>query len=65
MLFRSILSGGGHHTAYSTALDATYLTTFAEMMGIEAITIGDGTSINQFRNELRWNEAYWGRGSLV
>lgn len=60
-----ILSGGGHHTAYSTALDATYLTTFAEMMGIEAITIGDGTSINQFRNELRWNEAYWGRGSLV
>ena len=32
-----ILSGGGHHTAYSTALDATYLTTFAEMMGIEEI----------------------------
>jgi L-arabinose isomerase len=60
-----ILAGGGHHTAYSTALDATYLTTFAEMMGIEAVTIGDGTSVSQFRNELRWNEAYWGRGSMV
>jgi len=54
-----ILAGGGHHTAYSRALDSDYLLTFAEMMGIEAIRIGEGTSIHQFRSELRWNEAYW------
>ena len=60
-----ILAGGGHHTAYSSALDSDYLLTFAEMMGIEAIRIGQGSSVHQFRNELRWNEAYWGRPALI
>ncbi|MCK9547205.1 MAG: L-arabinose isomerase [Sphaerochaeta sp.] len=54
-----ILAGGGHHTAYSSALDTDYLLTYAEMMGIEAVRIGKGTSIHQLRSELRWNEAYW------
>ncbi len=54
-----ILAGGGHHTAYSSALDSEDLTTFAEMMGIEAICIGEGSTITQIRNELRWNEGYW------
>jgi L-arabinose isomerase len=60
-----ILAGGGHHTAFSSALDTEYLTTFAEMMGIEAIRIGEGTTISQVRNELRWNEAYWSGSKRV
>lgn len=60
-----ILAGGGHHTAFSSALDTEYLTTFAEMMGIEAIRIGEETTIAQVRNELRWNEAYWSGSKRV
>ncbi len=54
-----ILAGGGHHTAYTNLLDIEYLRDFAEITGIELVHIGEGTTIPAFRNELRWNEAYW------
>lgn len=56
-----ILAGGGHHTAYSNIVDIEYLRDFAEMTGIELVSIGQGTAIPAFRNELRWNDAYWSR----
>lgn len=56
-----ILAGGGHHTAYSDAIEVDYLRTFAEMTGIECVEIGQETKIPQFRNELRWNSVYYGK----
>ncbi|MCX6206839.1 MAG: L-arabinose isomerase [Bacteroidetes bacterium] len=51
-----ILAGGAHHTCYSQSLSADHLEDFAEMAGIEYLLIGKDTKINQFKNELRWNE---------
>ncbi|RFZ85954.1 L-arabinose isomerase [Mucilaginibacter terrenus] len=51
-----IYGGGAHHTAYSQNLTAEHLQDFADMAGIEFLRIGKNTTIEQFRNELRWNE---------
>ena len=50
-----ILAGGGHHTAYSDAIDVELIRTFGEMTGIECLEINNDTTIPQFRKELRWN----------
>ncbi|MBQ3798866.1 MAG: L-arabinose isomerase [Treponema sp.] len=54
-----ILAGGGHHTAFSNIISADMLRDWAEMVGIECVVIDADTKVHQFRNELRWNEAYW------
>jgi L-arabinose isomerase len=54
-----ILAGGAHHTCYSQNLTAEHLRDFADMAGIEFALIGKNTELHQFRNELRWNEAYY------
>lgn len=54
-----ILAGGAHHTCYSQNLRAEHLQDFADMAGIEFALIGRGTELYPFRNELRWNEAYY------
>src|SRR6201996_4310960 len=54
-----ILAGGAHHTCYSQNLTAEHLRDFADMAGIEFALIGKNTDLYQFRNELRWNEAYY------
>lgn len=54
-----ILAGGGHHTAYSNIIDTRYLIDYAEMTRIELLVINGETNIKGFRNEMRWNEAYW------
>jgi len=54
-----ILAGGAHHTGYSQNLAAEHLRDFADMAGIEFALIGKNTDLYQFRNELRWNEAYY------
>jgi len=51
-----IYAGGAHHTAYSQSLTAEHLQDFADIAGIEIVLIGKDTRLNQFRNELRWNE---------
>lgn len=51
-----IYAGGAHHTAYSQNLTAEHLQDFADMAGIEFVRIGKDTRLDQFRNELRWNE---------
>jgi L-arabinose isomerase len=55
-----ILAGGAHHTCYSQNLTAEHLQDFADMAGIEFTLISKDTNLHQFRNELRWNEAYYG-----
>jgi L-arabinose isomerase len=53
-----LLAGGPHHTSFSTALRREHLEDFAEMAGIELVTIGDATSVADIKKELRWNQAY-------
>ena len=54
-----ILAGGAHHSAFSMAIDAEYIEDFAEMAGVEYISIGKDTTITGIKNELRWNELYY------
>jgi len=56
-----IHAGGAHHTAFSYVVTAEQLSDWAEMAGIEYVLINKDTTIPAFRNELRWNELYWGR----
>ena len=53
-----LLAGGPHHTSFSTALRREHLEDFAEMAGIELVTIGDATLVADIKKELRWNQAY-------
>jgi L-arabinose isomerase len=54
-----IYAGGAHHTCYSQNLTSEHLANFADMAGIEYVGIDQNTNLNQFRNELRWNEVYY------
>lgn len=54
-----IYAGGAHHTCYSQNITSEYLQDFAEMAGIEFILIDKNTRLQQFKNELKWNEAYY------
>jgi L-arabinose isomerase len=54
-----ILAGGAHHFGFSQAVTAEMLADFAEIAGIECLLIGEKTDLNQFKNELRWNEVYY------
>jgi L-arabinose isomerase len=52
-------AGGPHHTVLSTALDAEILDVFATMTRTELVLINEDTTRSSFRNELRWNQAYF------
>jgi len=51
-----ILSGGAHHTGFSTSINSEYLEDFAEMLGVEYVLIDDQCNLSEFKKELRWNE---------
>jgi L-arabinose isomerase len=53
-----LTAGGPHHTSFSTALRRDHLDDFAELVGIEMLSIGDGTTVSDIRKELHWNQAY-------
>ena len=52
-----IYAGGAHHTGFSQALTTEHLRDFAEMAGIEFVTIDAETRIPEFRRELLWSDA--------
>jgi L-arabinose isomerase len=54
-----LTAGGPHHTALTTALPLEPLIDFAEMAALELVTIDAATTPYRFRQELRWNQAYW------
>lgn len=54
-----IQAGGAHHTCYSQNLSAAHMQDFADMAGIEYVRIAKDTNLYQFRNELRWNDAFY------
>lgn len=54
-----ILAGGAHHTGFSYVVTAEQLLDFAEIIGIEAVTIDERTDRVNFSNLLRMNQAAW------
>jgi len=55
-----IYAGGPHHTMFSQALSGEYFEDLAEMAGVECLRIDSQTRLGDFRNQLRWNQAYYG-----
>lgn len=55
-----ILAGGAHHTSFSFDLTTEHLQDFAEMTGIEMVVINEDTRVSELKNELKWNEVYYG-----
>jgi L-arabinose isomerase len=54
-----LTAGGPHHTCFTQAVDRETLDDFAEIAGLELLTIGGDTTPTQFRNEIRWNQVYY------
>jgi L-arabinose isomerase len=54
-----MIAGGPHHFVFSAAATAELLTDFAEIARTELLLIDDTTSIRNFKNEVRWNQAYY------
>jgi len=52
-----LAAGGPHHTVLSSALDVEVIADFAEIAGVELLVIDSNTTMRQFANELRWNDA--------
>jgi L-arabinose isomerase len=55
-----IYGGGPHHTVLSQALPRETLEDFAEMVGLECLAINQNTRLDEFKNQLRWNQAAFG-----
>jgi L-arabinose isomerase len=53
-----LMAGGPHHTCFTQAVDAETVDDFAEIAGVELVTITGETTTRRFRDELRWNQAY-------
>lgn len=52
-----IYAGGSHHTVFSLSLTAEHIQDFTEMAAVEFLKIDADTTIYDFKNELRWNDA--------
>ena len=55
-----IYAGGAHHAGFSQAVTTEMLEDFAAMAGVELVVIDADTRLRQFKQELRWNEVYYG-----
>jgi L-arabinose isomerase len=49
-------SGGAHHTGYSTQITSEHLQVYADLLGLEYVHIGRGTSLEQVRTQLAVQE---------
>ena len=54
-----LMAGGPHHTALSTAVSVETLDDFAVISGLELVRIDESSTVEGFRRELRWNQAYY------
>jgi L-arabinose isomerase len=55
-----IYAGGAHHTGFSQAVTTEMIEDFATMAGVELLVIDEDTNIRAFRQELKWNDTYYG-----
>lgn len=54
-----ILAGGTHHSSFSFSVTTEMLEDYAEIADIELLIIDKGTTIREFRKDLRNNEIYY------
>jgi L-arabinose isomerase len=54
-----IHAGGSHHTSLGFSVTKEHLRDFAAMSGVEYLVIDEGTTLDAFRDQLRWNDLYW------
>jgi L-arabinose isomerase len=54
-----IYAGGSHHTGLSQALSMDHLADFAQIAGVEFLSIDNRTRLEDFSKELRWNDVYY------
>jgi L-arabinose isomerase len=54
-----LTAGGPHHTALTTSVGLDVIADFADMAGVELLTIDGSSTSRRFHDELRWNQAYW------
>jgi L-arabinose isomerase len=54
-----IYAGGSHHTSFGYPVTPEHLADFAAMSGLEFLLIDETTSIDRFRDQLRWNDLYY------
>ena len=54
-----IYAGGSHHTSLGFSVTAQHLRDFAAMSGVELLVIDEKTTLDGFRDQLRWNDLYW------
>ena len=54
-----IYAGGAHHTSFGYAVTADQLRDFADMARIEFLLIDETTTLDTFRDKMRWNDIYY------
>jgi L-arabinose isomerase len=54
-----IHAGGSHHTALGYAVTPEHLRDFAAMSGVELLLIDQRTTLDEFRERLRWSDVAW------
>lgn len=54
-----LTAGAAHHTVLSTQVGVEAFEDFAEMAQTELLTIEEGTTLREFKKEIRWNQAYY------
>ncbi|WP_082232998.1 L-arabinose isomerase [Halobacillus massiliensis] len=54
-----IFAGGAHHTVLSFRLTTEQMEDFAEITGIECVTIDEETKLRNLKKELQWNSVIW------
>jgi L-arabinose isomerase len=54
-----LAAGGAHHTVMTTAVGVDVFRDFAEIAATELVVIDAETTVRGFRDELRWNQAYY------
>ena len=54
-----IYAGGAHHTGFSYSVTQEHLQDFAEITGVEMVSIDGDTKLSEFKQTLRNNEIYY------
>jgi len=54
-----LTAGGAHHTVLTTAVGVEAFEDFAEIARTELLVIDESTTRRAFREQVRWNQAYW------
>ncbi|MDT0158118.1 L-arabinose isomerase [Microbacterium sp. ARD32] len=54
-----LTAGAAHHTVMSTAVGIEAFRDFAEMAELELLVIDESTTLPEFQQRVRWNQAYY------